>query len=480
MKNLIKYMLLSVWCLLSLAGNGQSGPEKAGRLENNKFILKIDLKWSEEQKEKLAMLFELDSIVIAKIFEKDFTYINDSTEWNAAMIQQGLVELSKDLGKPSDTWPQDIILSDVTSASKIPSPMPVPAPAAFGVNEFAEDNIFEYRNGKACFTLKGYKDARKVYLSGSFNQWSTMQLPMEKTDSGWKACIALPPGKHLYKYIVDGRWMPDPNNKRRESDGNRGQNSIVFCYNHIFSLDGSADARRVIVAGSFNGWNTRQLRMEKTDTGWELPMYLREGTHAYKFIVDGNWITDPENPVTRPDGAGNLNSFIGIGDTIFFKLRKYPDAKQVILTGNFNEWNHGELLMERVDDTWILPYVLAAGNYEYKFIVDGKWILDPVNPFTVGSGDFINSFLAFKPNHLFELKAFPDANLVIITGSFNGWSHNDYRMVYRDGEWVFPIRLQPGRHSYKYIVDGEWILDPTNPLWEDNEFGSGNSVLWVE
>jgi hypothetical protein len=95
-----KIFAFAICCLLSLAGNGQSVPERAGRLENNKFILKIDLKWSEEQKEKLAMLFELDSIVIAKIFEKDLAFINDSTEWNAAMIQQGLVELSKDLGKP--------------------------------------------------------------------------------------------------------------------------------------------------------------------------------------------------------------------------------------------------------------------------------------------------------------------------------------------------------------------------------------------
>jgi hypothetical protein len=87
---------------LPVTGNGQSGPEKAGRLENNKFIMMIDLKWSEEQKEKLAMLFELDSIVIARIFEIGFFFINDSTEWNATMTQKGLVELSKDLGKPSE------------------------------------------------------------------------------------------------------------------------------------------------------------------------------------------------------------------------------------------------------------------------------------------------------------------------------------------------------------------------------------------
>jgi 1,4-alpha-glucan branching enzyme len=370
-----------------------------------------------------------------------------------------------------------IILSEFPP--KAPAPPPV-SQAIYGVNSFSKKNVFSYQEDLACFVLPAHGSAKSVFLSGSFNQWSTMQLPMLKTDTGWTACIVLPPGKHLYKYIVDGRWVPDPNNKLKENDGHRGHNSVVFCYNHTFKLQGYKDARRVNVAGSFNDWNRRELQMKKTAVGWMLPIYLREGTHTYKYIVDGNWITDPANPVTRWDGAGNLNAVVGIGDTMIFKLRRYENAERVVLSGSFNNWNTAELLMEKSGDEWRLPYVLAAGNYAYKFIVDGRWITDPMNPFSTGTGDFINSFLAFKPNHLFELATFADASEVIVTGSFNDWSHNDYRMVFRDGEWVFPIYLNPGRHSYKFIVDGEWILDPTNPLWEENEFGSGNSVLWVE
>jgi hypothetical protein len=29
------------------------------------------------------------------------------------------------------------------------------------------------------------------------------------------------------------------------------------------------------------------------------------------------------------------------------------------------------------------------------------------------------------------------------------------------------------------IVDKEWKLDPGNELWEENEYGTGNSVLWI-
>jgi hypothetical protein len=474
----IKYLLLLLGFLPAGILTGQILPENAGRIDQGRFVLRIDLSWSEEQKEKVADLFDLDSLFTARIFQKNLAYINDSTEWSATMIKPGFLEISKEISKPSDTWFSSIILTDLTASGKMTFTVPDSPP--YGVNQFSQQASFSYSEGKACFILRGYPDAHKVYLSGSFNQWSTMQLPMQRTQSGWTTCVTLQPGKHLYKFIVDGRWMTDPDNRLKERDGHRGHNSVIFCYNHTFRLEGFLDARQVILAGSFNGWSTRELRMVKDTAGWALPLFLGEGTHTYKFVVDGRWITDPGNAVERPDGRGNYNSLIGIGDTHTFRLRGYPEADRVILSGSFNGWNTAELIMEKVDDEWQLPYVLAPGNHEYKFIVDGKWITDPVNPFTTGSGNFENSFLAFKANHLFLLRGFTETNNIIVTGTFNGWSRSDYRMVLRVDEWVFPMHLKPGRYSYKFITDGEWILDPANLLWEENEFGTGNSVLWIE
>jgi hypothetical protein len=53
-------------------------------------------------------------------------------------------------------------------------------------------------------------------------------------------------------------------------------------------------------------------------------------------------------------------------------------------------------------------------------------------------------------------------------------------MIKKAGAWIFPIYLKPGKYTYKFIVDQKWILDPANDLWEDNEYGTGNSVLWIE
>lgn len=474
----LKLIITLPFLLTIFAVFGQSVPEKAARLDNGKFIIRIDLSWNEAQKHKLAELYDLDSLLLANIFNKNLAAINSGSDWIATVVKSDIIEISKDLNRKADAWDSKIILSDMVSASKIP-PAFYPAPPPFGVNEFTNSDAFTFSNGKACFHLPGYRNARTVFLAGSFNNWSTMLQPMKNEGSGWSVCIDLPPGKHLYKFIVDGRWISDPNNKLKEADGHFGNNSVVFCYNYTFRLKGFEQAQRVVLSGSFNGWNARNLRMTKTATGWELPVFINEGTHTYKYIVDGRWITDPDNLSTRPDGRGNENSVLELGEPHIFRLRRYADAKEVVLTGSFNGWNTSELKMIKKGDEWRLPYVLAAGNYEYKFIVDGRWITDPNNPFSTGSGEFTNSFLAVKPTHLFELKGAADAERVVVSGSFNGWRTQDYKMVLRGNEWVFPVHLWPGRYSYKFIIDGEWLLDPANPLWEDNEYGNGNSVLWV-
>jgi 1,4-alpha-glucan branching enzyme len=191
-------------------------------------------------------------------------------------------------------------------------------------------------------------------------------------------------------------------------------------------------------------------------------------------------MTDPENPVIRGDGRGNLNSFMGIGDSVLFRLKDHAGAGQVELAGSFNNWQWGELLMEKTAAGWELPIALGPGNHEYKYIVDGKWITDPGNPYLSGSGEYANSVLALKPTHSFTLNGYSNARKVIVCGSFNGWNEDGYRMAKTDGGWIFPIHLRPGKYTYKFILDGRWILDPGNDLWEENEYGTDNSVLWIK
>jgi 1,4-alpha-glucan branching enzyme len=55
-----------------------------------------------------------------------------------------------------------------------------------------------------------------VLLVGDFSQWQQRGIPMQKSKDGtWVATVALPPGKHSYRFIVDGDWQDDPECKVR-------------------------------------------------------------------------------------------------------------------------------------------------------------------------------------------------------------------------------------------------------------------------
>src|SRR5205823_4708559 len=136
---------------------------------------------------------------------------------------------------------------------------------------------------------------RRIQLSGSFNSWTTQKGLMTKTDSGWISDIKLEPGPYAYKYIVNGQWILDLSNNLRENDGFGNYNSIYYRYNFTFKLYGNPSAKRVILSGSFNKWDTNELVMTQQGNHWEKPMYLHEGTFLYRFLVDGRWITDPAN-----------------------------------------------------------------------------------------------------------------------------------------------------------------------------------------
>ncbi|TSA27746.1 MAG: hypothetical protein D4R67_05530 [Bacteroidetes bacterium] len=481
MKLRLIIFILFLWFISSLPGIAQVEPENALRLDNGNIVITFDNRWSDLQKQKVEALFDVDSLLFKKAFEHLPEVTVNGITWKVRVVDANRVEVFKSTSEEGeDLFHLDDIVfleDDWISFGKQETTR---VSDASGVNVLTRFDVFNYRKGVARFYLPDRLQARHVYLSGTFNDWSTMRTPMLRNDSGWVATLDLKPGKYLYKYIIDGRWSSDPYNKLREDDQNGDFNSVIYCYNYRFFLKGFPDARQVYLGGSFNGWNDHKYKMLRVSGGWAINLYLREGTHAYKFIVDGQWILDPNAPVNRPDGRGNVNSFVSLGDTLWFHLGDHLQAKRVALAGSFNDWNGGELYMEKTADGWQLPYILGPGNFEYKFIVDGQWMPDSANPLTTGSGNFTNSFVTVKPNFAFRLKHHPDALSVLVTGSFNGWNPQGFRMMKQESQWVFPIYFSPGKYTYKFIVDGEWILDPDNDLWEENEYGTGNSVLWVE
>ena len=84
---------------------------------------------------------------------------------------------------------------------------------------------------------------------------------------------------------------------------------------------------------------------------------------------------------------------------------------------------------------------------------------------------------SLKGNTVFKLKGYPEATIVILSGSFNNWNQSQFVFGREGDEWVCRIDLDPGKYTYKFIVDGNWLLDPTNANTEEDAAGNVNSVL---
>jgi chromosome partitioning protein len=78
------------------------------------------------------------------------------------------------------------------------------------------------------------------------------------------------------------------------------------------------DASDVRLAGDFNGWvpdkDVRSLvQTEGPQRIWTKILNLPPGTYEYRYVVDGEWCEDPENPHAVPGPVGGRNSVLVVG-----------------------------------------------------------------------------------------------------------------------------------------------------------------------
>ena len=72
-------------------------------------------------------------------------------------------------------------------------------------------------------------------------------------------------------------------------------------------------AESVYLTGSFNGWSLDEsYRMKNEDSQWVLRLPLKTGVHSYRFIIDGRWQEDPQNPFRERNPFGDINSVIEV------------------------------------------------------------------------------------------------------------------------------------------------------------------------
>ena len=123
-----------------------------------------------------------------------------------------------------------------------------------------------------------------------------------------------------------------------------------------------ADKRRLIAQSIVD-------YVDSASTNTRISFKLDENGNVESLTLRG-WgptIVAPRLALPLPSREGN----------IVFKLSGFSGARIVAVAGTFNGWNQSQYLFERVGNEWTCRVTLPPGKYQYKFIVDGNWIVDP-------------------------------------------------------------------------------------------------------
>ena len=81
--------------------------------------------------------------------------------------------------------------------------------------------------GATAFVLKA-PEAKSVYVTGSFNDWSLDEnCRMSNQNGVWTIKVNLKPGTYKYQFIVDGKWQEDPANSSIERNSFGDINSLI-------------------------------------------------------------------------------------------------------------------------------------------------------------------------------------------------------------------------------------------------------------
>lgn len=450
------------------------------KINNGKITMRVYRNWTDAEADSIFRVYDMRELNMDSLFNHQNLGPLYNEGWVISKKKRKFYELKKDLDNPSgfDWFEMPWSINTDQSGTNVFSD------EYFGFNQISPNAIIELNDSITRFTLGSSKNAQTVLLSGTFNNWSTSGEQMKQVNGEWVVDVKLRPGRHEYKFIIDGKWTRDLRNTLILDDHCGDYNSVYFKPNYTFKLVGPSTNSKVILTGSFNNWNEKEIKMTLDNGVWKASVFLPENLYEYKFIVDGKWGEDPNNPNKVLNEHGTYNSILDIGyrETVTITLHGHFTAKKVILAGSFNNWNEQNTVMTKTAEGWQTTLQLKKGFYRYKFIVDGTWTLDPKSPVCPSDvQDQQDHYFVVSPNHKFLLYGYLDAKNVLVTGNFSNWSLTSFAMKKVGDHWELPFYLSPGKTMYKFNVDGSWIRDVDNPLFEENGLdGEGNSIVWIK
>ncbi len=180
-----------------------------------------------------------------------------------------------------------------------------------------------------------------------------------------------------------------------------------------------------------------------------------------------------------------------VKDGVLFTFAE--NVASVEVAGDFNNWEGSIPLVRGLYGTYYLIWQqpLKAGDYLYRYRVNGIWMNDPLSENTTFDDDnqeisyfVINEDMGFlRSNPIYNTNGTVTffysneyASEVMFTSSDLGFNSSKYAMTKTTNNlWVITINPPNGIYNYNFIVDRDWRVDPLNMnvvLGNDNRLHS--------
>lgn len=167
--------------------------------------------------------------------------------------------------------------------------------------------------------------------------------------------------------------------------------------------------KTVHLVGEFNDWRTDATPLVRGEGDvWAVTLHLPDGVYEYMYLMDGSeYRPDPRNPLRKPNPYGGMNSVLMVGPprgspTLDGRratfIAYHSEASDVSVSGSFSNWEPMKLFPNPNDPgMWGVSLNLPPGTYSYKYIIDGEWMLDPLNytPITEPDGNMNSGFVVY-------------------------------------------------------------------------------------
>ncbi len=124
---------------------------------------------------------------------------------------------------------------------------------------------------------------------------------------------------------------------------------------------------------------------DDVDVRWDETTFQLHATAKRKGLFDVQ--IDAGSKESRLNTVLTLASYIGTNSHKFILKPSGNSPSKVTVAGSFNGWSMDKnSMVVGADGSWTTAISLKPGRYSYKFVVDGKWTLDPDNSQTEDNG----------------------------------------------------------------------------------------------